>query len=98
MCMKKLTKNQEAKLKLSRLTTEYKALEKLKSTSYDVHAKDLSRTAIITLYHQQMYIDSLIGKICKLVDKLKKEGVTIHDETALRIHKEYSKLIRKGLF
>lgn len=97
MC-KRLSKKDELMLKLSRYVAEYIAMENLKANSYNVHAKDLSRTAIITLYHQQIHIDSLIGKICKLVDRLKRDGVSIYNETALRIHREYSKLIHKGLF
>lgn len=97
MC-KKLSKKQEVMLKLSRFTAEYEALEKQKEEYYKVHTKEVSRTAILTLYHQQLYIDSLIGKICKLVEKLRSEGVAINNDTAIKVHKEYMKLIRKGLF
>lgn len=97
MC-KKLSKKNEVMLKLSRYTAEYEALEKQKMEYYKLHTKDVSRIAIITLYHQQLYIDSLIGKICKLVEKLKNEGKAINNDTAISVHKEYMKLIRKRMF
>ena len=96
---KKLSKKEEMKLKLTILEAEYVAMENLKATSYNVHAKDLSRTAISTLYHQQLYLDTLIVKICKLVERLKKDGVSVHrNETALRLYWEYSDKIHLGLF
>ena len=92
MC-KKLSKNEEMLLKLSRYSLEYETMEKQKVEYYEKHTK-VDRTVVFTLYHQQVYIDSITKKICTLVDKLRRENVTIDNP----LHKDFSKLFHKGLF
>ena len=95
MC-KKLSRKNELLLKLSRYSAEYETLEKMKVEYYEKHKK-VTRTNILTLYHQQIYLDTLIKKICNLVDKLNKENILIDNEVALEVHRDFKNAIKMGL-
>ena len=95
MC-KKLSKKQDLLLKLSRYSAEYETLEKQKVEYYEKHKK-VTRTNVLTLYHQQVYLDTLIKKICNLVERLKKDNILIDNEVATDVHNEFKNAIKMGL-
>ena len=96
--MKRLNKEQEMLARLDTYTTEYLAMEQLKAQYYRDHINDRSRTAILTLYHQQIRIDTLVKQICLLVDRLMDKDIDFTNETAVMVYNYFSPQIKIGLF
>ena len=84
-------------LRLGEYTAEYLALEREKEIYYLEHTKDMSRTTIVTLYLRQVYIDTLIKKIVRLVDRLRKDDVEFDNEVAILVYDYYAPAMKRGL-
>ena len=87
----------ELQIHSGQLTTEYCSLERDKEKYYISHIKDISRTAIVTLYLKQAYIDTVIRRIVSLVSRLIRADVDIDNECAIEVYNYYSPNLRRGL-
>lgn len=84
-------------IRLGQYTTEYLSLEMEKEKYYREHLNDMSRTTIVTLYQMQVYIDSVIKRICILVGRLIRDDVEFDNEVATLVYNYYAPSIRRGL-
>ena len=84
-------------IRLNQYTTEYLSLEMEKEKYYREHINDMSRTTIVTLYQMQAYIDTVIKKICMLVDRINRLGLDYDNECATLVYNYYAPSIRRGL-
>ena len=84
-------------LRLSQLTIEYKALEEEKERYYKKNISNVERSVIQSLYLQQVYIDSRIKQICKLVDSLNALQIDFDNELATQVYNYYMPQIKRGL-
>ena len=96
-----MTKSEERNvnllIRLNQYTTEYLSLEMEKEKYYREHLNDMSRTTIVTLYQMQAYIDTVIKKICMLVDRINRLGLDYDNECATLVYNYYAPSIRRGL-
>lgn len=83
--------------KLNKYTTEYLALEREKETYYVQHIRDISRTAIVTLYMMQANVDVSIKQICSLVGRMMRRDYNIDNEVAIELYNYYAPRIKRGL-
>lgn len=90
-------KAMELKIHLGQLTTEYCCLEREKEEYYISHIRDISRTAIVTLYLKQAYIDTLIKRIVSVVSRLVRADVYVDNECAIEVYNYHAPRIRRGL-
>ena len=68
-----------------------------KEMYYVAHVRDISRTAIVTMYLMQSNVDTLIKQICTLVGRLMREDVDIDNEVAIAVYDYYNPAIKRGL-
>lgn len=95
--MTKTEKEMNLLIRLNQYTTEYLSLERDKETYYTEHINDMSRTTIVTLYMMQAYIDSVIKRICSLVERLNRNDIDYDNECATLVYNYYSPSIKRGL-
>lgn len=84
-------------VRLEKYTTEYMSLEREKELYYLKHTRDISRTAIVTLYLMQEHIDTLIKQICTLVGRLDRNGIDYDNEVATYVYNTYAPSMKRGL-
>ena len=90
-------RNLKLLIRLNQYTTEYLSLEREKEKYYREHSNDMSRTTIVTLYQMQAYIDSVIKKICIMVDRLNRNQIDFDNEVATLVYNYYSPSIKRGI-
>ena len=95
--MTKTEKEMNLLIRLNQYTTEYLSLERDKERYYTEHINDMSRTTIVTLYQMQAYIDSVIKRICILVERLNRNDIDYDNECATLVYNYYSPSIKRGL-
>lgn len=89
-------KDMELLVRLNKYTTEYCALEREKESYYIANVRDISRSAIQSLYLQQAYIDSKIKQIICIVQRLNRHQVDFDNEIATMLFNQYEPYIRRG--
>ena len=94
---KTIKRQMEMQIRLNRYTTEYLTLEREKEAYYVAHVRDISRTAIVTMYLMQSNIDCLIKQICTLTGRLIRDDVDIDNEVAIELYNYYEPRIKRGL-
>ena len=82
---------------LQQTTTEYVALEEEKERYYRQNIGKADRVVIHSLYLRQIYLDSLIRKIYKMVDALISLEIDFDNEVATQIYNHYNPQIKRGL-